>query len=170
MVFVRKVKTLIRLAEKHRAQMKLVKKYKLMIAKKARVDNVGFEEYCGIAHHAEVSNSSIGKRTSIGRYTKVQYSKIGRYCSVSWNVTIGALAHNMNKISSHSFVRRKEFGIVSEDAHFVQPETIVGNDVWIGCNAVIVSGVYRRRRCCDKGCGAILGCGRRTGKAFKIQV
>lgn len=123
------------------------------IAPEANVSNSVLEEYVGVAHHAEITESIIGKRSSIGRYTKVAESEIGKYCSISWNVTIGALSHPIERLSGHAFTFRKSFGLVSEDVPKEKSErTIIGNDVWIGCGAIIRSGIY-------VGDGAIIGAG-----------
>ena len=49
-----------------------------------------FDEYVFISHHVEISDSHIGNHTSLGRYDKIRESDIGKYCSLSWDVTIGA--------------------------------------------------------------------------------
>ena len=126
--------------------------YPVHISYKCDINNVEFEEHANVAHHAQISNATIGKRTSVGRYTKIRDAEIGRYCSISWDVTIGAVAHPFNRITSHAFTYRKKFGISSSDGSLPQKKTIIGNDVWIGCNSVIISGV-------KIGDGAVIGAG-----------
>ena len=123
-----------------------------MIASKASVRNVKFEEYVNVAHHAEISNATIGKRTSVGRYTKIQFAQIGRYCSISWDVTIGALDHPLNAVSMHAFSYRKQFGLCKDDIMLEHEIVSIGNDVWIGCGAIIMPGVHI-------GDGAVIGAG-----------
>lgn len=122
------------------------------IAHNVELSNCKLSEYCNLAHHASVNNSEIGKRTSVGRYTKIRDSKIGAYNSISWDVTIGAVSHPMDRISMHAFTYRKQFGIVDTDIMLPQKTTKIGNDVWIGCGAIILSGV-------TVGDGAIIGAG-----------
>jgi acetyltransferase-like isoleucine patch superfamily enzyme len=51
---------------------------------------------------------------------------VGKYSSVSWNVTIGAVAHTMKSISTY----------------FCNLEPVsVGNDVWLGANSIIFPGI-----------------------------
>ena len=114
--------------------------------------NTVLEEYVNITHHAEIVNSVIGKRTSIGRYSKIRDSRIGSYCSISWDVTIGAVSHPLEYVSSHAFLYRKQFGIVDEDKIFEAKGTIIGNDVWIGCGSIIMDGI-------TIGDGAVIGAG-----------
>lgn len=75
------------------------------------LSRVRFADYVNVAHHAQITDCSIGKRTSIGRYSKLRECDIGGYCSISWDVTIGAVGHPLNRISSHAFAYRKKFGM-----------------------------------------------------------
>lgn len=122
------------------------------IAHEVELINCKLSEYCNLAHHASINNSKIGKRTSIGRYSKIRDSEVGAYCSISWDVTIGAVSHPMDRISMHAFTYREQFGIVNKDTILPQKVTKIGNDVWIGCGAIILSGVAI-------GDGAVIGAG-----------
>lgn len=132
--------------------IKAMKSRGIRIAHHATYNNVEFGDYVNIAHHAEVSDCQIGKRTSVGRYTKIRNAKIGAYCSISWNVTIGAMGHPLNSVSSHAFSFRKQFGLCDRDEFLHHENVIIGNDVWIGCNVVIMPGIVI-------GDGAVLGGG-----------
>lgn len=124
----------------------------LSIHEEVNLQNVKFGKYCQVAHHAEIANSSIGDRTSIGRYTKIQAARLGKFCSISWNVTIGATSHPLDRLSTHAFSYRKQFGIVDNDIEIKKEKVIIGNDVWIGCDVVIMPGV-------NVGDGAVIGAG-----------
>lgn len=93
-----------------------------------------------ISKNSFVSNSHIGAYSSIGRNSTLVHATLGRYCSISWNVTIGATQHPMNRISSHAFPYVRKFGFVAQDHRFATA-TQVGNDVWIGANAVVMPGI-----------------------------
>ena len=123
-----------------------------MIAQNCDLQDSEFGRYVFGAYDASVMKCTVGDRTSIGRYSKLRDANIGKYCSISWDVTIGAVSHPQTTLSSHAFTYRKQFGLVDEDTFLRHPCTIIGNDVWIGCNSVIISGV-------TIGDGAIIGAG-----------
>lgn len=114
--------------------------------------NVEFPKACFIAHNVEIQNCKIGNHSSIGRYTKVRDAEIGSYCSISWDCTIGAPTHPLKTITSSAITYRKEYGVVDRDIQLEQKTTVVGNDVWIGCGSVLISGV-------SIGDGAVIGAG-----------
>ncbi len=109
--------------------------------KKVELSNSVLDQYVNIAHDASISNSTVGKRTSVGRWAKIINSDIGKYCSISWDVTIGATLHPLDRITTHSFTYRQQFGIVERDDSLCYKRTQIGNDVWIGCNSVVLPGV-----------------------------
>jgi acetyltransferase-like isoleucine patch superfamily enzyme len=84
---------------------------------------------------SEVSDDSIiGSYTYIGNNSFINKAKIGRYCSIANNVSIGPSEHPRSSIStwvSH---------IDTSDLLF-EKECVIGNDVWIGVNSVIRRGV-----------------------------
>lgn len=114
--------------------------------------NCSFEENVFIAHHAQIKNSHIGNHSSIGRFDKIRDAIIGKYCSISWDVTIGAPTHPYTTITNCSLTYTKEYGVVENDLYFPQLKTTIGNDVWIGCDVTIISGI-------SIGDGVIIGAG-----------
>lgn len=122
-----------------------------VIGSNVEVINSTFGNNVRLAHNASIRNSIINDFTSIGRYTKVNFTQMGKYCSISWDVTIGAINHPYNTISTHAFPYVKRIGFVKEDNQN-HKKTLIGNDVWVGCNSVILSGV-------KVGDGAIIGAG-----------
>lgn len=144
-----RVKSFVR---KQKERRKLAKR-NISVAPHAEfLNNVKLGDYVYLAHHVEISNSDIGLRTSVGRYTKIQYAYIGKYCSISWDVTIGAIEHPLHSVSSHAFSYRKQFGLCEKDIQIDHKYVEIGNDVWIGCGAIILPGVHI-------GHGAVIGAG-----------
>lgn len=116
------------------------------------LQNVIFDKTVMFAPYSQVSNSKIGKRSSIGRYSKVTHTDIGMYCSISWDVTINAVSHDYTLISTHSFLKRPDLGGFVEEDNRHYDKVTIGNDVWIGAHSVILPGV-------KIGDGAIIGAG-----------
>lgn len=114
----------------------------IVYGKDVDLKNVEFEDAAFVSHNAEMLNCRIGNHTSIGRYTKIRDAEIGKYCSISWDCTIGAPTHPFNTITSSAVTYRREYGIVNKDIDFKQKKTVIGNDVWIGCGVTIISGVH----------------------------
>lgn len=105
-----------------------------------------------IAHHAELMDTVIGDHSSIGRFDKIRNTDIGKYCSISWNCNIGAPAHPFKTLSSCALTYRKEYGVVEQDIIYPQKKTIIGHDVWLGCDVTVLAGV-------SIGNGAVIGAG-----------
>ena len=118
----------------------------------AEVVNTTFEKNGFVAHHAQMNDVTVGNFTSIGRYTKIRCADIGKYCSISWDVTIGAVEHPLTKLSTAALTYKAEYHLILKDENYPQKRTVIGNDVWIGCNAVIRSGII-------VGDGAVIGGG-----------
>ena len=77
---------------------------------------------------------------------------IGRYCSVAQGVRCIPGNHPYLEVSTHPFFHRSEFGYV-KNAEYSCKKLIIGNDVWIGLNAIILPA------CKNIGDGAIIGGG-----------
>lgn len=100
-------------------------------------------------------NSTLGKYSYIARNSLVQNTDIGSYCSISEGVNLGMPSHPIEFVStSPVFLKgnnclRKHFSkIYYEEC----PRTTIGNDVWIGANVQLKSGL-------TIGDGAIIGAG-----------
>ena len=85
----------------------------------------------------------IGYR-SYANNTLLRNVTIGRFCSIGRRCSIGAALHDLDCFSTHT--------IAAGDNFVRDPATVIGNDVWIGDNAVIVAGV-------TIGDGAAIGAG-----------
>lgn len=109
----------------------------------------------------------IQSEVSIDKYTFLNWNSViypnvtlGAYCSIGRGVQIGLAKHPVDWLSSHSFQYSSTWfpGIESYNnirrnkKYFHHPETVIGSDVWIGNNALILSGIR-------VGTGAIVGAG-----------
>ena len=93
-------------------------------------------------------NSIIGNYNYFGEHVSVTAAKIGNYCSIAPNVTIGPGEHDVSNVST--CVRAMEKAGVHMDLE--KGECVVGNDVWIGANVVVLRNV-------KIGDGAVLAAG-----------
>lgn len=108
----------------------------------ALVLNSHIGDRCLLGANSKVCYSELGDLSYLGDNTKIFSSKVGKFCSISWNVTIGPGEHQYNRITSHAMLYAKRFGMV-EEPYYNQyaDDTIIGNDVWIGCGSVVRRGV-----------------------------
>lgn len=90
----------------------------------------------------------IGNYNYFGRYTTITKAKIGNYCSVASFVTIGPGEHDVDGISTSERINRYK----NNKKSLTDGEVIIGNDVWIGINVVVLRNV-------KVGNGAILAAG-----------
>lgn len=103
-----------------------------------------------------IQDSTIGRFTYTGFNTVIRGVKIGRFCSISWNVSIGGKNHNIENVTTsaiwgfHNMAGIKFEGDVRYGKS--QSECIIENDVLISSNAVILRGV-------TVGTGAVIGAG-----------
>lgn len=94
------------------------------------------------------SNVLIGSDVSFGDYsyvnsdTRINSGIIGKFCSISYGCQIGMNEHPTNFISSSPFLYGPN-NIFGVDPYFQENHTppVIGNDVWIGSQAIILQGV-----------------------------
>ena len=116
------------------------------ISKKAKI-NRGSKFVC----------SSIDKYSYVGADSIVINAEIGKFCSISWKCTIGLANHEMAFISTSPIFTERRNGTgtswCKEDVITLRKKkTVIGNDVWIGANSIILGG-------CTIGDGAVVGSG-----------
>lgn len=112
----------------------------------ARIENSVFGESVDLQRFAMIYDSEMGDYSYVGRNFTCWHAKIGKYCSISWNVGIGGANHDYHRISQHAFLYAPQFGMMEpgQEPGYNRFDTVceIGNDVWIGCNAVICRGVH----------------------------
>jgi acetyltransferase-like isoleucine patch superfamily enzyme len=110
---------------------------------------IGGSFRCGrgvhICEHAFCFNTEISDYSYVGTFTKVQHTKIAKFCSIAPEVRIGVGRHPTHFISTHPGLYASEastasrFGATHQFAEYL-PVTI-GNDVYIGLGSIILDGV-----------------------------
>lgn len=121
------------------------------------------------AHNTTYLNSLFDfKKVKVGNHTygplnimcwddEKEHLSIGSFCSIASGVVfILGGNHNMNSISTFPF-RHFLFGDNSEA--FTKGEIIIGDDVWIGTNSIVLSGV-------TIGQGSVVAAGSVVTKSF----
>ena len=111
-----------------------------------------------INRYNEIFKSRVGIFTYTGKNTSITCARIGKYCSISWNVSIGGWDHILDNISTYPLYR---FHMASQSSERLKslrykinslPECNIGNDVLISSNVVVLRSV-------NIGNGAIIGAG-----------
>lgn len=78
---------------------------------------------------------------------------IGAYVSIGPNVRRFGAAHPIGSLSLHPYWYNPKLGLADDGADVPRTACVIGNDVWIGANVVILPG-------CDRiGDGAVVGAG-----------
>lgn len=123
----------------------------------SKIDNVS------VVHHkakvygrTQVFQSNVGAHTYISRGTCLVHASVGKYCSIAQDCRIGLGRHTIDKLSTSPIFTQKRNALrqtwtyIQEENLF--PSITIGNDVWIGYGAIVMSGV-------TIGDGAVVGAG-----------
>ena len=101
----------------------------------------------------------VDKNCSLGDYTYVSFdakiyanTSIGKFCSIAPNVIIAPGEHEMQNFSTHPIAYDKSWNEYCSTHGIKELSTTIGNDVWIGINAIIKAGI-------TIGNGAVIGAG-----------
>lgn len=127
---------------------------KSVIGDFSRITNSNLRGFNRIDRNSLAYYSSIQEFSYLGSNSVIMHSDIGKFCSLSWGITIGPANHDYDYISSHDFLYNDFYKIKPEDEapvyeRFIK-KTIIGNDVWIGTNSTVLNGL-------SIGDGAVIG-------------
>jgi acetyltransferase-like isoleucine patch superfamily enzyme len=91
----------------------------------------------------EIGNIEIGDYSYIsGPRSYIEDAIIGKYCSIARQVTIGVSGHNYNWVTTSPIITSTKYGFINKDIPEPQKGIpVIGNDVWVGMNAIIMRGV-----------------------------
>ena len=70
----------------------------------SRVTDCVLGEHVSLQRYAMLFSSEIGRFTYTGKNFTAWHCKIGSFCSISWNVSIGGANHDYTRITSHAFL------------------------------------------------------------------
>ena len=114
--------------------------------------------YTQIQANSVLHGVVIGDYTYCAGYNQIYYAQIGKFCSIASFVRINPGNHpTYTRVAQHHFTyRSRMFGFGGDDADFFawreRDKVLIGNDVWIGHNAIVMPGV-------SVGNGAVIGAG-----------
>ena len=124
----------------------------LIIGENSFIQNSSLEDNVQINRSNMIVNSTIGAYSYTGMNAVIKHASVGKFCSISWNVSASGGGHNYSAITPHPFTHLPSFGIVSEKTDIEIKEITIANDVWIGMNSCILQGI-------TIGDGAVIGAG-----------
>ncbi|MFK5968546.1 MAG: DapH/DapD/GlmU-related protein [Candidatus Marithrix sp.] len=125
-----------------------------IVGNNSRVINSILGNFVKIDRNNLIYHSRISSYSYTGSFTTILYSKVKKFSSISWGVSIGPGEHNYNYITSHDFLYNPFYQI--KPKNFKEPydrfakKVEIGNDVWIGTGSTILRGV-------KIGDGAVIG-------------
>lgn len=108
---------------------------------------IKWEEECYIHYTARIlGHLKIGAFSYIGYNCLIGSAVVGRFCSIAPGVVIGLGEHDTSLLSTHPIFYGSKHGYKIPDGigcprTFIPPPPIIGDDVWIGANAIIRRGV-----------------------------
>lgn len=106
--------------------------------------NSELSDYVQINRNSMIRCSKIGDYSYGGMNFNAIHCIIGKYSSVSWNVSIGGADHDYSKVTTHAFLYNPSFGMLDDGEELYDrfsDSCEIGNDVWIGAGAQILRGV-----------------------------
>lgn len=113
----------------------------VIVDKTSIIDNTTLSEWVKVQRQCYFYNSEVGSYTYFAGFNSVMNAKIGKFCSIGSNVSIGPGRHPIEYVSTSPvfYSAYKQCGFTFADkSYYNEMGTVkIGNDVWIGANAVI---------------------------------
>uniref|UniRef100_UPI0040478E3C CatB-related O-acetyltransferase n=1 Tax=Algoriphagus sp. TaxID=1872435 RepID=UPI0040478E3C len=89
--------------------------------------------------------STLGRHTYVQKRTTIVNAEIGKFCSIASYVSIGPGIHRIDGVSTHPsfFLKNTPLlkSFVNIDSFESSKKSIIGHDVWIGENVIVLDGV-----------------------------
>ncbi|MDR2089428.1 MAG: CatB-related O-acetyltransferase [Clostridiales Family XIII bacterium] len=113
----------------------------------AKVVQTEMGRYVTIGQGCEISESKIGDYSYCSGHNEIIYADIGKFASIAAAARINPGQHPLyaRVAQNHFTYRCAQYGFGENDEAFFdwrrQNSAVIGNDVWIGYNAVVMGGV-----------------------------
>lgn len=123
----------------------------------AKVSDSTLQGYNVLFSDVILYNSYLGKHSYIQKCSRVFIAEIGSYCSIAGGVFLGVPQHPLKMVTTHPAFYEENLPLLktfcTKTVHEESNEKVtVGHDVWIGENALVMSGL-------NIGTGAVVGSG-----------
>ena len=104
------------------------------------VERCQFENNVLINRRSFVNDSQIGMYSYAGINLTMNWTKLGRFCSIGRNVDIGGFDHDYNKVTTMPEFRWNQMAVGGGKIPDIvnHDYCIVGNDVWIAAGAQVL--------------------------------
>lgn len=111
-------------------------------------------EGCNVINRGNfISDTVMGFATYTGMNCIIKDTVIGKFCDLSWNLSMGGGNHHVSRTVKYSEYHLNQIlNGSSSIIHKPEPPTQIGNDVWVGNGAIILRGI-------KVGDGAVIGAG-----------
>ncbi len=128
-------------------EFKLPKSTRVIRGKLKMMGNISFGENCRFYDEVTIK---AGNKVSIGRYTSISGPntdivnsifpiKIGSFCSIARNVSIQEFNHDPENFTTYH-IEKNMLNKKTVHEKVSKGPIVIGNDVWIGAQCVILSG------------------------------
>lgn len=107
------------------------------------VTNSTFGAYTEIGRGSRITHSSLGDYSYCDRYADIAHARVGKFCNIAAFSRIGATDHPLHTASCHHFLYRSDdyWDDAERDADFFVHRqsrvAVIGHDTWIGAGAMI---------------------------------
>lgn len=109
-----------------------------------------------IYERVKVIHSEVGAYSYIGPKSRIIWTKVGKFCSIAGETSIGMGSHTLDMISTSPIFTEKKngtgFSWVNNQTVSPYDRIEIGNDVWIGKRVMVMGGL-------KIGDGAVIGAG-----------
>ena len=124
-----------------------------IIGDMGHVEDSKLDYFTQLYHFGTMYHSELGAYSYVQKNSSIWHATIGKFCSLSWNVSVGGGEHDFRKVTAHSMLYAKPYGFIEEPMYERFSEKCeIGNDVWIAAGVSILRGV-------TVGDGAVVGAG-----------